>query len=574
MNFSKIALAFGLAATTAAFAEKYEAETATLGEDAAVSGTIVKLNNKGTVTFNVTIPSAGEYDISIHYKNNYGGQKTNSISIGGTTRSVDFPVTESGAFADVIASFDLNAGANTVTITASWGWIDVDYISVDPHQAVKFTYDFSFSSKPVNANATPSAVKIYQFLAENFGKKTISGAMTGDMNAYTIGAGATAHEDIQAVFKASGKYPAMVGVDLQNATGASASDAYSVAYTDKALDIAKSIWQSGGIPAITWHWRPGTEKEFYTVESDACKKENKCTEFDFTKAFNAGTTEWNTASTEYQALVGDLDKIATILLGLQEAGIAAIFRPLHEAGGTWFWWSMHSGEQYAALYRLVYDRLVKEKGVNNLIWVFNPQDISKLSWAPGDEYYDVLGIDIYAGANDHQSQKTAFVNLTEQSKGKKIIAYSENGPIPDATKMYEDGATWSWWMAWFNSWSNGFIDQTSNAVWQANMASDKIITLDEMPGWDKYTPTAIHSTHSIMKSRLTVQGNSIMLSSSAMKDVSVDVFSMMGKHVATLHRGSISAGTHAFSLGNMARGNYIVRVKGAGINASQQIVVK
>ena len=86
--------------------------------------------------------------------------------------------------------------------------------------------------------------------------------------------------------------------------------------------------------------------------------------------------------------------------------------------------------------------------------------------------------------------------------------------------------------------------------------------------------TASLFTNNVISSRIAVQGNSIMLSTSAMKDVSVDVFSMMGKHVATLHRGSISAGTHAFGLGNMARGNYIIRVKGAGINTSQQIVVK
>lgn len=64
---------------------------------------------------------------------------------------------------------------------------------------------------------------------------------------------------------------------------------------------------------------------------------------------------------------------------LQEQKVAAIFRPLHECGGAWFWWSavsksdVHSGAEFVALYRLVYDRMVKVNGVKNLVWNWNPQ---------------------------------------------------------------------------------------------------------------------------------------------------------------------------------------------------------
>lgn len=78
----------------------------------------------------------------------------------------------------------------------------------------------------------------------------------------------------------------------------------------------------------------------------------------------------------------DLDHIASLFLQLQEADIAAIFRPIHESGGSWFWWSTHTGEEFAALYRLIYDRIVNKNGVKNLIWVFNPQDATFTSWDP------------------------------------------------------------------------------------------------------------------------------------------------------------------------------------------------
>lgn len=79
---------------------------------------------------------------------------------------------------------------------------------------------------------------------------------------------------------------------------------------------------------------------------------------------------------------------------------------------------------------------------------------------------------------------------------------------------------------------------------------------------------------SVTAAKLSVQGSNVMLSTAAAKDVSVDVFSMMGKHVANLHRGSISAGTHAFSVADMPRGNYVVRVKGVGYTATHPVVVK
>ena len=65
-------------------------------------------------------------------------------------------------------------------------------------------------------------------------------------------------------------------------------------------------------------------------------------------------------ATKYLRVNGDdvTTAIADYFLELQKDGIAGIFRPLHEAGGKWFWWSINSGDQFAALYRLVFDRMV------------------------------------------------------------------------------------------------------------------------------------------------------------------------------------------------------------------------
>lgn len=487
MEIAKTLLAFGLAAAASASAAQYEAEDGTLTKDAAVAssteasgGKYVKMNG-GDITFPaVTVEKAGQYSVVVHYMNNYGGDKINDVGVGSTTSQVSFPVTDKGKFVDVETVLTLAAGANTIAITNSWGWIDVDYIEVKEFEAKAFT----LCNAPVTKNATPSAIKLYNFLVNNFGKKTISGVMTGNMDAYTIG-DATQHEDVQAVYKAGGKYPALIGADLMNATGANKDEGWFQQYTEKAIDIAKTTWKKGGIPAFTWHWRPGDEVEFYVKGAH-----DTYTEFDFSEAFIKGSTTWDTTSAAYKAIVGDIDHVSQIFLDLQKEGVAAIFRPLHESGGNWFWWSINTGKQFIALYQLLYERMVFKNGVNNLIWDFNPQDASKLSWTPGETYYDVLSVDIYNKANDHQSNSAAFIDFTNKGGTNKIIALSENGPIPDVDNMYAENAPWSWWMPWYESWSAGFVSQTAESVWQKNLADERIITLDEMPGWDNYNEAA------------------------------------------------------------------------------------
>ena len=487
MEFTKTLLAFGLAAAASASAAQYEAEDGTLTKDAAVAsnteasgGKYVKMNG-GDITFPaVTVEKAGQYSVVVHYMNNYGGDKINYVGVGSTTSQVSFPVTDKGKFVDVETVLTLAAGANTIAITNSWGWIDVDYIEVKEFEAKAFT----LCNAPVTKNATPSAIKLYNFLVNNFGKKTISGVMTGNMDAYTIG-DATQHEDVQAVYKAGGKYPALIGADLMNATGANKDEGWFQQYTEKAIDIAKTTWKKGGIPAFTWHWRPGDEVEFYVKGAH-----DTYTEFDFSEAFIKGSTTWDTTSAAYKAIVGDIDHVSQIFLDLQKEGVAAIFRPLHESGGNWFWWSINTGKQFVALYQLLYERMVFKNGVNNLIWDFNPQDASKLSWTPGETYYDVLSVDIYNKANDHQSNSAAFIDFANKGGTNKIIALSENGPIPDVDNMYAENAPWSWWMPWYESWSAGFVSQTAESVWKKNLADERIITLDEMPGWDNYNEAA------------------------------------------------------------------------------------
>jgi hypothetical protein len=339
--------------------------------------------------------------------------------------------------------------------------------------------------KPVTQDATESAQKLYNFLAVNYGKKTVSGFMTGDVSKNTV----KDLPDVTAFKERTGKYPALVGFDFLFATGAKANDAWYKDYTQMALDAAKDLWNQGGIPAFTWHWKDPSDKidAFYTKSGNA----NEYTDFDFTQGFTdpacTSNCTWNTESETYKQVVGDIDEIADMFLKLQEAGVAAIFRPLHEASGKWFWWGTKGGAAFQALYNLVYDEMVDVKGVKNLVWVWNPEYAKDTDWNPGASKYDIISLDIYEAWDYSSKYTTAYTELTTNYGTDKMLAISENGPIPDMSVMKEGNSVWAWWMSWYQTWDGNFLDQTVDAVWKANMDSPCTISLGDMPGWDKYT---------------------------------------------------------------------------------------
>ena len=75
-------------------------------------------------------------------------------------------------------------------------------------------------------------------------------------------------------------------------------------------------------------------------------------------------------------------------------------------------------------------------------------------------------------------------------------------------------------------------------------------------------------------SKFSIYGNKIMLNTKAKGKVRVDVFGMNGRIVATLFNGMLGVGNYEFSLANMPKGQYIVRMKDAGITTTRPVIVK
>lgn len=593
-------------------AATYEAESQTLGtgavvrDSAGVSGG--KYVNSNGMTFSVTVDTTGIYDLAVVMWVKQFDWFNSSIFINNGANAIATFLTNSPSKAfttyTLTANGKLNAGKNTITV--SGGAANFDYLTVVRHPAVVF----DLHPAPVAPNATESARKVKTFLTRNFGTKTISGMMIGD-NAFNYDYGKMrliekcvpsdsckfadslttflGQEDIRLFKQRSGEYPALGGFDMLFATGGHSDEGWFRGYTDNNIRMSKELWNLGGIPAFTWHWKVGKDTMFYVKTKGyhnagctdgvmATSADNTC--FNYTKAFTDSTcAEVNTSSTQYKAMMADVDSMSKQFLKLQDSGVAAIWRPLHEAAGGWFWWGIGGSTCYKSLYRLVYDRMVKVNGVKNLIWVWNIErdpsigyDCSALNpaWYPGDDVVDVIGIDIYNSANDQKSNINCYSKIVDGMGAKKLLALTENGPIPDVDSMATDGAVWSWWMPWYNTWSSGFLNQTADNVWSRNLKDPRIISLGKMPGWANYvTSVPSRKDHAGSPLKLAVQGRTLFLTIPN-GTASVAIHDPQGHRIAGAKQGP---GMKAYDLRHTGRGVYVVHVKGDHVNTTQRVVV-
>ena len=325
--------------------------------------------------------------------------------------------------------------------------------------APAFSLDFTtiaLDSVPVNASATAPAKKLYAYLLENFGKKTIS-AMMADVDWNT--------RESEHVYQWTGKYPAINCFDYIHLY---ASGSW-IDYTD--ITPVSDWWNAGGWVAAMWHWNVPVEEG---SDEYAFYREN--TKFDADKALTEGTWE-NTV------FKNDLEKAAGCLKLLQDAGIPVIWRPFHEAAGGWFWWGKNAAS-FKNMWIYMFDYF-RQQGVNNLIWVWTTEQ-DDADWYPGDAYVDIVGRDIYKrSAAECAAQYTAIA----AGYGHKMVALSEcgyTGEDPSAgilgeiSAQWENGARWMWFMPWYDS-ALGADNEPGEKWWKDAMSRDFVISREELP---------------------------------------------------------------------------------------------
>lgn len=393
----------------------------------------------------------------VGYRSQFG-PKGYDFQVDGEFGSGMFDQTSS--FADDRAGlFHLGTGTNTFGIYEGWGFFDVDYLEFRPFTPPTLT---PIAPVLVNPQADYRTQVLMNYLTSQYGSKTLSGQQHEASKNLSF--------PVQSYLnKSGGIIPAIRGSDfIEYSPSRIQFGSNPRNETEQSIAWAQ---QTGGIVTMTWHWnapanlinQPGKEwwRGFYTY----------ATTFDLPGALA------NPAGSDYQLILRDIDAIAMELQKFEDAGVPVLWRPLHEAQGRWFWWGAPGPETFKELWNLMYDRLTNVHGLDNLIWEFTSSaaEGDHLAWYPGDDVVDMVGLDIYTDPSSSMSGQ--WYDTLEHCDGRKLIALSETGTLPNPALMDQWGIEWSY----FSPWSDSFVDAMSAADLQATLGHEDVITLDELP---------------------------------------------------------------------------------------------
>ena len=205
---------------------------------------------------------------------------------------------------------------------------------------------------------------------------------------------------------------------------------------------------------------PGTAPLWVNVQRATSEQE-------FARIVTPGTTEYN-------HLIREIDQVAEFLKRLRDAGVPVLWRPYHEMNGGWFWWGKKS--RFADLWNIMFDRYTRHHGLDNLLWVWNPNAPNAYAdpydrYYPGHDKVDILAADIYD--NDYkQSHHDQLVKLG----GGKPVAIGENGELPNPGLLQTSQPGWTWFMTWGKMLRENNRDNTIRAVY----AHPYVLTRDEI----------------------------------------------------------------------------------------------
>lgn len=329
-------------------------------------------------------------------------------------------------------------------------------------------------NQPVVGNASPELVKMYAFLKEQYGKKSLSGTMSHV--SWNV-------NEAEWVKHHTGNYPAIATVDYIHLNY---SPANWINYNDTGF--IEEWWEANGLVSAGWHWVvPQSE----VLKDDPSKYTYKPEETTFSAANALVEGTW-----ENEIVKADLEEMADYLLLLKEKNIPVIWRPLHEAAGNiyeynngtaWFWWGAKGAANYKALWIYMFEYF-ELRGLNNLLWVWTTQTKDD-PFYPGDAYVDMIGRDIYH--NDSETDIAEQFAAIQKIYPNKMITLSEFGDVVAFSKQWNAGAGWSFFMPWYDydrTLEVGSVEfdgedhlHAPAAWWKNAAAHEAVLWRDDMP---------------------------------------------------------------------------------------------
>ncbi len=476
------------------YSETFQAEDVT-GEESFNSGFdgfngtgFICLADHAMASLTVTVPTGQHYDIGLRLANNNaktaiitGGEKETD-SPDGEYKTIDGTVcgaiyTGSGnKFTEYwLRGVYLSKGENKITFQALQGSSYIDEIMVKSGSTVqKAAYEISNACIDPNASVTTKTVKRY--LADVYGNRVITGQSCSSGT----------NTEINAIYMATDRYSAIrcsdIGIFTDHYDGYDKND-------ENEISTAINWWKRGGLVSYSWYWvSPTDDPSCFT----------KLTDFDIKKAVTDNElvpvlspasldtyVQTGRISRECMELITDIDAVAQKFRLLEADDVPILFRPMPEAGNGWYWWGTDK-DAYLWLYKFLYRRFTEYHHLSNIIWVW---DGESYDFYPGDDYVDVVGMDMYSKSDISGNSRMAdAIGYTIKSKA---TALTECGRIPSPDLIVRDNAYWLWFALWKGDYiinSDGSIQYSHVTPTELDYAynNELFITLDELPDFSRY----------------------------------------------------------------------------------------
>ena len=279
-----------------------------------------------------------------------------------------------------------------------------------------------------NKNALPQVIALKSRIENITSKGYAFGHQ--DTTSYGIGWSNDAVNYQSDVYSVAGDFPLVYGFDLGRIEHDNSLNLDGVPFDEMKMLIQKAH-RDGGIITISWH-----------ADNPVSKGDS-----------------WDTTPAVKQLLDGGdyaliykswIKRIADFMLSLKDDEgelIPIAFRPLHEMNGFWFWWGNPncSPEEFKALWRHTFDLLTKDFMASNLLFIYAPNMIGNaeeyLVNYPGDEYVDMLGLDMY----QHGSSKVFKKDLKKNLEVLKQVANEKMLPFALTEVGLEKVEDTNWW---------------------------------------------------------------------------------------------------------------------------------
>lgn len=272
------------------------------------------------------------------------------------------------------------------------------------------------------------------------------------------------------VLETAGDYPAVMGFDLG---GLEVDDTLNLDHVPFSLMRREIIAQygRGGIVTLSWHcrnlvsgktaWDPQGGETAWLLDGPGLARLDRAIGkvAEFIASLKTPPSQWQ----------GN-HKAQSSKFKVQSEMVPVIFRPWHEMNGDWFWWGGKNTSQqlYRRLYRHIHEEL-ERLCPGQIVWAFSPNLGAKTmeEYFPGDNYVDLVGIDVYDFGNNaaaYTANVSAALNMVCRfaKAHQKLPALTETGcqQLPQAewfTRTLLPAISpypISYVLLWRNAWDN------------------------------------------------------------------------------------------------------------------------